>query len=220
MNILNAYAGVGGNRLFWGNEHNITAIELNKEIADAYKDLFPSDKVIITDAHEYLLKNYMNYDFIWCSPPCQSHSQIRYNIGFLADRKYKKVDAVYPDMKLYQEIILLDNYFKGNWVIENTIPYYEPLIKATNIAGHLWWSNFKIEPFEGENRNHRGGTVETLQDRKQIDLHKYKIRNKRQILRNCVEPEVGLHIFNCATGLYKIEYEQGSLFSNTNEKTI
>ena len=29
---------------------------------------------------------------------------------------------------------------------------------------------------------------------KGMDISKYKIKNKRQILRNCVEPELGLHI--------------------------
>jgi len=198
MKILNLYAGIGGNRKLWGNDHKITAVELDKEIAGVYKDLFPNDKVIVEDAHEYLLNNYMNYDFIWSSPPCQSHSQIRYNIGFLADRKYKKVEAKYPDMKLYEEIILLQKYYSGLWVVENTIPYYEPLIEATNTGGHLWWSNFIILPIDHGNRNHRDGTVDSLQDRKLIDLSKYDIKNKRQILRNCVEPEVGLHIFNCA----------------------
>lgn len=197
MRILNLYAGIGGNRLLWGNEHEITAVEYNKDIAMVYADLYPNDIVVIDDAHEYLLKNYMNFDFIWSSPPCQTHSQIRYNIGFLANRKYKKVEAKYPDMKLYEEIIFLDKYFTGKYVVENTIPFYEPLIEANKTGGHLWWSNFNITPINHGNRNHRGGTVETLQERKKIDISKYKIPNKRQILRNCVEPEVGLHVFNC-----------------------
>jgi DNA (cytosine-5)-methyltransferase 1 len=65
-------------------------------------------------------------------------------------------------------------------------------------GGHLWWSNFKITDIEHGNRNHRGGTVETLQQRKEIDLSRFNIANKRQILRNAVEPEVGAHILSCA----------------------
>jgi len=206
MKILNLYSGVGGNRKLWGNNHKITAIEFDKEIADVYKDLFPDDEVIITDAHEYLLQHFSEFDFIWSSPPCQTHSQIRYNIGYLANRKYKKVDAKYPDMKLYEEIILLQKYYSGLWVVENTIPYYEPLIKATKTGGHLWWSNFEILPINHGNRNHRDGTVDSLQDRKLIDLSKYDIKNKRQILRNCVEPEVGLHVLNCAFGSKNDDY--------------
>ena len=199
MKILNLYAGVGGNRKLWGDGHEITAVEHNTDIAEVYQDLYPSDKVVVADAHQYLLENYKDFDFIWSSPPCQSHSQIRYNIGFKADRKYKKVDAKYPDMELYEEILLLQYWYDGLWIVENTIPYYVPLIEGTKMGGHIWWSNFNIGNIEIGNRNHRGGTVESLQERKQIDLSSYKIANKRQILRNCVEPELGKHILGCAT---------------------
>jgi DNA (cytosine-5)-methyltransferase 1 len=211
MKILNLYAGIGGNRKLWGDGHEITAVEYNEDIASIYKDLYPNDTVIIADAHQYLLDHYKEFDFIWSSPPCQTHSQIRYNIGFLANRKYKKVDAVYPDMKLYQEIILLDKYFSGKWVVENTIPFYDPLIPATKAGGHLWWSNFNISQIDHGNRNHRGGTVETLQERKGINIDKYSIGNKRQILRNCVEPEVGMHVLNCGMDIIETK-SQTTLF--------
>ena len=48
------------------------------------------------------------------------------------------------------------------------------------------------------NLYHRGGTVESLQKKKMINLAGFDIANKRQILRNCVEPELGLHILNRA----------------------
>lgn len=47
----------------------------------------------------------------------------------------------------------------------------------------------------GGNRNHRGGTIKTLEERKMLYISKYNIKEKRKILRNCVEPETGLHIF-------------------------
>jgi len=119
---------------------------------------------------------------------------LRYNLGFKADRKYRKVDAVYPDMKLYEEILLLKYWFDGQWVVENTIPYYEPLVPGERTGGHIFWANFIIGKFDIGNRNHRGGTVETLSDRKGFDLSGYSITNKRQILRNCVEPELGAYV--------------------------
>jgi DNA (cytosine-5)-methyltransferase 1 len=199
MKILNCYAGIGGNRRLWGNEHEIIAIELNPDIAKIYQDFFPKDKVIVTDAHQYLLDHFQEFDFIWSSPPCPTHSQIRFNIGFKADRKYNKVDAVYPDMALYQEIILLSCWFKGKWVIENTIPYYDPLIKSyQKVGGHIFWSNFFITKFNIGNRNHRGGTVESLSDKKGLDISNYGVHEKRKILRNCVEPELGLHILEAS----------------------
>lgn len=72
MKILNLYAGIGGNRQFWGNEHKITAVELIPEIAEVYQRRFPND-IIIGDATKFLEKNYKEFDFIWASPPCQSH---------------------------------------------------------------------------------------------------------------------------------------------------
>lgn len=70
MKILNLYAGIGGNRMLWGDEHDITAVEFNKSVADCYKDLYTNDNVIVGDAHEYLLEHYHEFDFIWASPPC------------------------------------------------------------------------------------------------------------------------------------------------------
>lgn len=195
MKVLNLYAGIGGNRKLW-EDVEVTAVEINPQIAKIYQDFFPGDKVIVGDAHQYLLEHFKEFEFIWSSPPCPTHSQIRYNIGFLANRKYEKVEAVYPDMNLYQEIILLRHWFQGSYAVENTIPYYEPLIKGQIVGGHIWWADFMIGQFDIGNRNHRGGTVESLQERKMISLDKYDIPNKRQILRNCVEPELGLHILN------------------------
>ena len=195
MKILNLYAGIGGNRKLWENV-NVTAIELNSDIAKIYQDFYPNDKVIVADAHQYLLEHYKEFDFIWSSPPCPTHSQLRYNLGFKANRKYKKVEAVYIDMDLYQEIILLKYWFNGLWVVENTIPYYEPLVQGQKCGGHIFWSNFLIKDLNIGNRNHRGGTVKSLQERKRADLTPYNITEKRKILRNCVEPELGLHILN------------------------
>lgn len=76
MKILNLYAGLGGNRKNWGDEHEVTAVEMEQKIADVYKANFTNDTVIVGDAHEYLLNNADNFDFIWSSPPCQTHSRM------------------------------------------------------------------------------------------------------------------------------------------------
>ena len=39
MNVLNLYAGIGGNRKYWENVE-VTAIEYNEEIANVYKHFF------------------------------------------------------------------------------------------------------------------------------------------------------------------------------------
>ena len=97
MKILNLYCGLGGNRKLWGDRHEITAIEREPEIAKIYQDFFPNDKVLVVDAHQYLLEHFEEFDFIWASPPCPSHSHIRKELGVEASGQNK---PVYPDMKL------------------------------------------------------------------------------------------------------------------------
>lgn len=191
MKILNLYAGIGGNRKLWGDEHEIVAIELDPQIARIYKDHFPNDSVVVADAHEFLVDNYDKFDFIWASPPCPTHSRIRRYLGVGKGQ----VKPVYPDMKLYEEIIFLQSYFAGKWVVENVISYYEPLVKPQIISGHYFWSNFDIPKLPRVSRKHEA-SIADLAERKGFDLSGYKGIDKKKILRNCVEPDTGLHIMN------------------------
>lgn len=203
MKILNLYAGIGGNRELWGNEHDITAVELNAKVAAEYKRRYPNDTVIVADAHEYLLHNFKQFGFIWGSPPCPKHSRTNYFTQHIA-----KVPS-YPDMKLWQEIIYLNQFYKGLWVIENVIPYYEPFLpNYTKIGRHLIWSNFKIPVIKmptnevGTMMKQYVGTGKHAHDKTQQD-------------RNAVNAELGLHILNCAIG--KPVYKQTGLFLMLNE---
>jgi len=189
MKILNLYAGIGGNRKLW-KDVDVTAVENNKNIARIYQDFFPNDKMIIDDAHDYLLKHFEEFDFIWSSPPCPTHSRIRKVFG-------TQNKPVYPDMKLYEEILLLKHYFKGKYVIENVLSFYKPLIQPFEVAKHYWWANFIIHQIPKESRMHYA-SINDLELRKGFDLSKYKGVDKCMLLRNCVEPEVGLYVFNCA----------------------
>ena len=181
MKILNLYSGLGGNRHLWGDEHKITAIEINPQISAIYKAKFPNDNVINTDAHFYLLEHYKEYDFIWSSPPCPSHSRLCYS------QKEKQ----YIDLLLYQEIILLKSWFKGKWVIENVIPYYDYLIKPNVIIGrHPYWCNFDVPNLEVKNIDIARCSVQELSKYLEIPIPRYKAS---LLLRNCVEPKIGLH---------------------------
>lgn len=198
MKVLNLYAGIGGNRRLW-TDVEVTAVELNPEIAGIYQDFFPGDKVIVGDAHEFLLANFKDYDFIWSSPPCPTHSSFRFMTTKMTNEKYSR-PIVYPDMALYQEIILLKHYFEGRWFVENVIGYYEPLIPASVMGRHYVWLNFfvpSVGPRENNNfiKQHSG----ELKNLHGFDLSSYKLGSRKdQILRNCVEPELGLHILNYA----------------------
>lgn len=195
MNILNLYAGIGGNRWLWGDEHQITAVEIDERIADAYKELFPSDSVVVGDAHEFLLHNFKDFDFIWTSPPCTYHSCARHGT------------PAYVGVELYQEIELLKRYCKYKlWVVENVQPYYEYWIPPTvRLGRHPYWANFPIRQTEHKEthikkKNQNGKlcnkSITELQDGLEIDLSSIEIVNKGLLLRNAVDPKTGLHILN------------------------
>jgi DNA (cytosine-5)-methyltransferase 1 len=194
IKVLNLYAGIGGNRKLWDdNLVEVTAVEIDPVIAKIYQEFFPNDKVVVGDAHEFLLNHFEKFDFIWSSPPCPTHSRIR-QFSAVARGQNK---PIFPDMLLYQEIIFLQHNFKGKWVVENVISYYEPLIKPQELARHYFWSNFVLGNKKLDTRGHNA-TISVRQKLKGFDLSKYNNIDKQKILRNCVEPDVGLHIFNMA----------------------
>jgi len=200
MKILNLYAGIGGNRKLWEN-CEITAVEYDKEVAKVYQELFPNDKVIVGDAHQYLLEHYKEFDFIWASPPCPSHSRIRIYSAVARGQN----EAIYPDMTLYQEIIFLDNYFEGKYCVENVIPYYEPLIAPTKkLHRHIYWANFKIRDFEVTN-DRKHDNIKSNSVVYGFNISNSNIEDKTKSLRNMVDPELGLHILDCARNIIRKE---------------
>jgi len=222
MKILNLYACLGGNRYKWNevkSDIEVTAIELDPEAARLYKERFPNDIVIVADAHQYLLDHYKEFDFIWSSPPCPSHSRARFA------RKNTTI-AIYPDLKLYEEILFLDNYFEGKYLVENVIPYYEPLIPAQKRGRHLYWCNFNLPNDLNERKIVIGGnkttakTTEINHEFKSLckfhdyDFTKYKGEQRiDKMARNLVDYEAGKTIFETALGiLSKSKTEQTQLF--------
>ena len=201
--ILNLYACLGGNRYKWdevANNLEITAVELDPELARLYQERFPNDKVIIGDAHQYLLDHYKEFDFTWSSPPCPSHSKARF-------ARANTTIAVYPDMKLYQEIILLSKYFKGKYVVENVIPFYDPLIPAKKRGRHLYWTNFNLPNILS---NRESSFMESENEVKKwcefhdFDFTKYKGKQRTdKIARNLVDYEAGRTILETALEVIK-----------------
>lgn len=200
MKILNLYACLGGNRYKWGDHHDITAVELDSELARLYKERFPNDKVIIADAHQFLLENYKKYDFIWSSPPCPTHSRARaYNSTY---------EAVYPDMKLYQEVILLESRFEGKYVVENVIPYYDLLIPGKKRGRHIYWTNFNLPNDLGHRKTPVFGNckneLKQLCEFHEIDLSTYKgAQSKAKIALNLVDYEAGKTILDAAMNVIR-----------------
>ena len=198
MQILNLYAGLGGNRKLWDGV-DVTAVERSEEIAQVYSDLQPNDMLIIGDAHDYLLKNYQDFDFIWSSPPCQSHSRM---IRSGRNRKPR-----YPEMKLHEEILFLKHNFSGPWVVENVKPYYEPLINPSYIGRHAFWTNFDFDEIEEpkfknfineQNLNAMQKLMDWLGIHYKKNIYYEGNHCPTQILRNCVHPLIGQHILSSA----------------------
>ena len=215
MKILNLYACLGGNRYKWDEvaDVEVTAVELDPELARMYQERFPNDTVIVADAHQYLLDHYKEFDFIWSSPPCPTHSRARF-WGVGANGK----NPIFPDMKLYQEILFLQHHFKGKYVVENVIPYYKPLIEAKEKDRHLYWTNFNLpntlssRHFDGLCQT--GGELKKLQEYHNIDLSTYKGKQQKiQIARNLVDYEAGKTILETALNIItKSNIKQTELF--------
>jgi len=200
--VLNLYAGIGGNRKLW-NDVDVTAVEWDEDKAQVYRDHFPEDTVVVTDAHEYLKEHHNEFDFIWASPPCPTHSKMR--------RTNPDVESKYPDMRLYQEVLLLKHDFDGDYAVENVDPYYDPLIKPQFRGRHAFWSNYPIPEFSGYGGNDvtthgqgggqgKEGCYE-LAEKYGFKLRNYEFSTKflRKIVSNCVKPKLGKHVLEAAT---------------------
>lgn len=204
MKILNLYACLGGNRYKWDEvtDVEVTAVEWDEELARLYQERFPNDTVVVADAHQYLLDHYKKFDFIWSSPPCPTHSKVR-----ITQKTTKAFTPLYPDMKLYQEIIFLDNHFNGKYVVENVTPYYEPLIQAKKRGRHLYWTNFNLPNSVNERKFQLCATKNEFSELcifHDYDFRKYKgTQNKTKIARNLVDYEAGKTILETAIGIIK-----------------
>jgi DNA (cytosine-5)-methyltransferase 1 len=202
MKVLNLYAGIGGNRKNW-TDVSVTAVELDPQLAAIYSENFPQDTVVVGDAHQFLLDHYKEFDFIWSSPPCQSHSSFRQNICV----RFRGTPAVFPDMRLYQEVLFLRHNSECFWTVENVKPYYRPLIDPDAVLKrHLFWSNFEIsQPDLQTSIKIRHAQIPDLEQALGFSLKECSISNKRQVLRNCVDPNLGEHILNAARSLWQIK---------------
>jgi len=216
MKILNLYACLGGNRYKWDEvaDVEVTAVELDPELARMYQERFPNDTVIVADAHQYLLDHYKEFDFIWSSPPCPSHSRARYWNSSNYDTTTK---AVFPNMKLYEEILFLQHYFKGKYVVENVIPYYTPLVEAKKRGRHLYWTNFNLPNNLNDRRFKISQTKNEMQELckfHNIDISTYKgEQSKLKIARNLVDYEAGKTILETALNIItKSNIKQTELF--------
>ncbi len=208
MKILNLFAGIGGNRTLWGDKHKITAIENNQQIACIYHKRFPKDKIIIGDAYDYFLSHFHEFEILWASPPCTSHTNLLHSIvGNRYNGKNWKVKL--PDLRLYSLILFCKHHFRGGWIIENVKGYYKPLVQPNTIIGRHWiWSNIPINnkrqgKIEHLSREEYEKNIEKVLKSKQISKEIYEallnldLMTRKQIINNCVLPKEGLYLLKC-----------------------
>jgi DNA (cytosine-5)-methyltransferase 1 len=217
--ILNLHACLGGNRYKWDEvaDIEVTAVERDPELAKLYQERFPSDKVVVADAYQYLLDHFREFDFIWASPPCPSHSRSRFWNSY---NEYPACKPVFPDLRLYEMILFLEHYYTGKYCVENVIPYYTPLIPAKKRGRHLYWTNFNLPKVLSDRKismNLRSDEVAQLSKFHDYDFTKYKGEQRRdKIARNLVDYEAGRTILETALGIIRSNnVAQTSLFTQT-----
>lgn len=193
MKILNLYAGVGGNRTYW-SDHEVTAVDNSKKVCSVYKERFYEDEVVHSDAKEFLERHYDEFDFIWASPPCVSHTQLaRFHRPRL------------PDFELYEIIIFLREHYCGLWCVENVKPYYKQLIPAEERGRHLLWLNYWLPEFNVPEIPFTDD-LERYEEYYQFALpEKWTHKQKRTAYRNLTHPRIGLEVIYEAEKNYALK---------------
>ena len=187
MKILNLYAGLGGNRRSW-TDCEVTAVEIHPKVASAYQELYPEDRVCVNDAIKVLEDAHSRYDFIWASPPCITHSRAR----MFHDPKV-------PDMTVYGLVQFLNKYVTKPWCVENVVSWYKPLYNPAQRGRHYLWTNFYLPEFNvrEEASNHLSWKQLEVYHGLRLpkDVEDLKDIEKRQLLRNLVDPYIGLAVY-------------------------
>lgn len=191
MRVLNAYAGIGGNRHLWPADWHVTALELDPRVAAEYARRYPSDEVLVVDAHEYLLAHAHEYDAVWTSPPCPTHSRLARNVASRYGRELK------PDPRLWDEI----SHLKAlgiPYVVENVHTYYAPPIAPDVVtARHYYWTSnapamvthIPVIPMRPETRAGQYAEAYGLEP-----LPRGAVPDARKAMRNAVVPAEGLEL--------------------------
>jgi len=193
MKILNLFAGIGGNRKLWTGD--ITAVEIDLEIALIYQKYFPHDSIFIQDALIFVQEiDLEKYDFIWASPSCISHTMLQMTRGYNI-----------PDLTSLYGLIMFFRFKLQNsnikWVVENVRPWYKPLIQPSfSLDRHYYWSNFQV-PFKKVLFENKWNNMSINQLCELLGYNKEDFDNTlhdRQLLRNCVYPETSKYILDSA----------------------
>lgn len=195
MRVLNAYAGIGGNRHLWPAEWDITAVELDERIAAEYARRYPQDQTLVEDAHAFVLERAHQFDAVWTSPPCPTHSRIQRTLV----SRFGKTE---PDPRLWLEIEHLQQLGR-RYVVENVHTYYAPPIAPDVVTDrHYYWVSAApalINPYEVVKLARAHSTSDEIADSYGLErLAPGSVSDRRKTMRNAVVPLEGLQIAEAA----------------------
>lgn len=210
MKFLNLYCGLGGNRTCWSGD--ITAVEYDENIAKLYQKRFPDDEVIVRDCEEFLRDKEINlnqFNLIWASPPCQSHSQMqKFNRSKTQRSPIPRMDQIYG------LIVWLEQHYENYYVIENVQPHYKiPRPISARVDRHLFWANFPITSKKFKQPKNKHGKIGGIMRNDNFDDLRFfadslgltsifndimLLKGYRHItlIRNTIDPKIGKYIFN------------------------
>ena len=196
--VLNAYAGIGGNRHLWPSDWRVTAVEIDERTAAEYARRYPDDTVLVEDAHEHVLTRALEYDAVWSSPPCPTHSRLA---KVNASRWGKTLEV---DPRLMAEVAHL-SALGGRFVVENVHTYYRPAILPDLVTDrHYYWMSAAPVMMPPLDRV----VIGTWQESATADalaiayglppLAKGTVPNRTRAMRNAVVPLEGLVVAQAA----------------------
>lgn len=190
MKVLNAFCGLGGNRRLWPEDVHVTGVDSHPEVLKQYANLHPGDEVICCDAYRFIEAQFASFDFIWASPPCQTHSRLA--------RANCRTTPKFPDFRLYELIIFLRTWLECPFVVENVVPFYRPLVPGFKIGRHMFWSNRYIPQLsvDSDSALLSMSLDELRKELRMESVPRLYLDNHcgEQVFRNCVHPELGLKI--------------------------
>jgi len=197
VRVLDLYAGLGGTDKGIRKvaaEKNIKldyyAIEIDPAVCQAHKKNHLESNVICADVKDWLDK-VTDFDFVWASPPCQTHSINNYSnkaIGY----KTKPVD-----WSLWHVIDILQRAETIPFVVENVkIWYNEPFKHNFKLDRHYFWTNLQLVPFDYHKKPAKEWCHISVKDWQEYhQLEPATTGDKRQQLRNCVHWSIAAGIF-------------------------
>jgi DNA (cytosine-5)-methyltransferase 1 len=195
IRVLNAYAGIGGNRHLWPADWHVTAVELDPQVAAEYARRYPQDTVLVEDAHAYVLEHAHEFDAVWTSPPCPTHSRLAPSVAARLGHELE------PDPRLWEEIEHLRD-LGVRYVVENVHTYYEPPIAPDLVtARHYYWCSaapVMLTPLSVVGLTKRRSADEYAASYGLPPLAAGSVRDPRKAMRNAVVPFEGLEVATAA----------------------